>query len=121
VKLSNIVRNERKLAVEVETDGGTDVINIVYKPSVITPASEADFRTEHEGENFGDLIVARLAEIMPKWDLEDEGAIIPTTEEGLRHVPNLVLGAIWEAIIADISEKKVKKVPTSAGSFAPTA
>jgi hypothetical protein len=121
VKLSNIVRNERPLAVEVETADGFDKINLKYKPSVITPATDAANREEAEGKPFITIVISQLLIIMSGWDLEDEGGIIPLTEEGLRNVPNLLLGTIWEAIIADIGEKKVKKDNNSAGSFAPKA
>lgn len=119
MKLSNIIRNERPLAVEVETVDGAGVINICYKPSAITPASESERRSEADGKMVIELIMAQLVVVMAKWDLEDDGVIIPITEEGLSNVPNLVLGTIWEAIIADIGEKKRKKEPSSPGSFGP--
>lgn len=121
MKLSNIVRNERPLAVEVETVDGDGVINIVYKPSVITPASAAASRDENPEKLFMVVVLAQLLILLSKWDLEDDGQIIPITEDGLSGVPTLILVTIWEAIGEDIREKKVKKASNSQGSFGPAA
>lgn len=103
VSLSDLKRKKRELVLEV----GEDDLNIVYDPSSITPASQDAFFQLIEKYRYGRALASILADRLVSWDLMDEeGNVIPITEEALSEVPVDVLEFIHESIIDDLKVDK---------------
>ena len=120
MKISELISNSRTLRISVHGNA----IEFNYKPGVFTPeyndrfqeikkkSDDADKLTDEEQaeknkENENQLI-SMICDLLTKWDImeDDETTMYPIKVDSLRKVPYLVLNAIMESIIDDISPKK---------------
>lgn len=121
LELSNLRNNSKALRIDF---GAAGDINLVYRPGNVTPNSirrlqavvaaedapaddDADAAIEHM-----DAIIAFVRDIVVRWDLQRNGAVIPLTDEGLGDVPMEVL----MRILGDIGEDASLGETTGAAS-----
>lgn len=95
-KFSSLVQKTVPLAIQF----GGETLNVVFNPTVYTPAFEDLVNTT--GKQVGhDQMTEMASELLVSWDLtNDEGTAIPTTTEALRQLPIHLLAAVLKPIVA---------------------
>ncbi len=110
VRLSHIRAGVKTL----EMDLGEGTLCLTYRVGRITP--EIVDRVD-QVRNIDD-IVELLLEWLSSWDMEDdEGQVLPVSEETLRALPMPFLRAIFRFILSDGRENPLAVRPSVAGSF----
>ncbi len=104
----------RKKRVEVRVAIEGEELVVGYNPATYTPNKAAELA----GEEADARAVARLlSEVLTDWDLlGDDGLPYPTTVEALCEVPNLVLGKVLNAIVADLQADPTRPGNSASGS-----
>lgn len=113
MKISQLISDSAHLPISF-SEGET--LNVYYTPSKMTPASLADMGTVEglSGQEQVDAIVRLTANLLTKWDLtDDNNKVIPVTEEGLRHVPLLILNRVLVEIAGDMQVGKANGAESS--------
>ena len=113
MKLSSLIKNERRLAIEL--DG--DTLNVVYRPSRITPAAQEEFSEAVDRVGNGPAAAAMLALILVSWDLEADDGPYPHDEESLRSLPLEFVGGVFGAIMRDLNPNAPRPEASAGGSL----
>lgn len=97
----HIVRSKtRELPEPVEYQG--QKLNVSYKPAVITTEFAADMKQAEDDQNVEGM--ARGAGLMiTDWDMTNQGEKIEPSNELLRQLPLGLLGAIFQAVMNDVT------------------
>jgi hypothetical protein len=99
VRLADLVRDEREIAVDVQGE----VLNVVYRPSSITPESQDVFYERIEKNRTGTALAEILSQRLVSWDLVgNDGEVIDVSVESLRKIPVDVLAFVSNAVITDM-------------------
>ena len=97
----HIVRSKtRKLPDPVEYEG--QKLNVTYKPAVITTEFASDMKQAEDDQDANGM--AKGAHLMlTDWDMTNQGDPIEISLELLRQLPLGLLGAIFQAVMNDVS------------------
>lgn len=97
----HIVRSKtRELPKPVEYEG--QQLNVTYKPAVITTEFAADMKHAEDKQDVNGM--ARGAGLMiSDWDMTYEGEYLKPNNELLRQLPLGLLGAIFQAVMNDVT------------------
>ena len=94
MRLSDLVRNERALALEF----AGDTLNFSYRPGLVTPAFSDALGTEKRP------LIWALSRVVVSWDLvDDAGQPLPLTEQSLTEIPTPFLRSVLHAILDDVN------------------
>ena len=113
MKLSSLIKNERRLAVDL--DGET--LNVVYRPSRITPAAQEEFAEAVDRAGNGPAAAAMLGRVLIGWDLEDDDGPYPHDEKSLRQLPIAFVGSVFGAIMRDLNPNAPTPEASKGGSL----
>lgn len=100
MRLSELARDTKKLAVVYKTSANEFVLNIEYRTQAVT----LGFMSELKEKRGVERITYQVENILKSWDLQDDdGKIIPITYEEIEKagVPVYLLNSILEAIASD--------------------
>jgi len=96
MRLSRMKQTNAKLEIDF---GGGDVLHVEYDPQAYTAAREEELAPLMSQARPGKWLVKTVEATILRWDLEDdEGNVIPLTEEGLAGVPTSVLTEVYKAV-----------------------
>lgn len=98
INLANLVKDRRDLVIEI---GGEGELNVTYKPSQFTAATEERYIDLIEKKRVNMAYVDALVEILDAWDLVDDGEPVPMDQETLSGLPSEFLAEIFWAIVND--------------------
>lgn len=91
--------------VAIEVDGET--LNVLYRPSGLTPAVQETLRELVQEQRAGMSLVTVLRGTLVEWDLlDEEGKPLPTDEATLQELPIVFLAQVAEAISEDMRPKE---------------
>lgn len=111
MRLSDICK--QRVEVKVPINGEELVVG--YNPAAYTPNKAAEL-DDAEGDD-ARSVAKLLSEVITDWDLiGDDGEPYPTTLEALCDVPNLLLGKVLTAIVADIRPDPTPGSSSASGS-----
>lgn len=115
MKVGQLVKDARTVAVDVEGEP----LNVTYRPSEITPATEAAMMDQVDGSRAGGGLCKLLAKVLVGWELvgEDEKPY-PTTEAALRKLPIAFLGLVVKGITDDMRPNGQSAAASNAGLVA---
>lgn len=113
MKLSSLIKNERRLAIDL--DGET--LSVVYRPSKITPAAQEEFAEAVDRVGNGPAAATMLARILVSWDLEGDDGPYPHDEESLRALPLSFVGGVFGAIMRDLNPNAQTSETSKGGSL----
>lgn len=97
LNLANLANNTRT----VEVDYFGEKFSVTYKPSMITPGTEAELQGASDEERTT-VLIEQLCARMTAWDLMDGNEPTPITPERLRSIPSPVLLHIMDAMQEDM-------------------
>ena len=132
VSIGALTRARRQL--KIETNAGT--LNVVYAPNALTPADSANLFNAKGLDAFRELMRQLEAQIV-EWDLEGplyemvrgedgesvsenlivaEGDPVPPKKEYLQHIPQSILGDLYQELQEAVRPKPKTSTP-SGGLF----
>lgn len=112
VSIGKLQRNTAQVAIDI--DGET--LNVVYRPSGLTPAAEDQMHEQVQAQRGGASLVTVLAPMLVSWDLLDEdGTSLPTDEATLRQLPTEFLSRVVEAITENMRPNPTSGERSAAG------
>lgn len=100
MKLRDLTKETKKLEVVYKTSSGDFVINLEYRPQVIT----LGFLDELKSLGTTERLIFQLEKLVANWDLQDDDdKIIPVTSEAIKanSIPVYLLNTIIESITKD--------------------
>lgn len=100
MKLRDLAKETKELRVIYRTSSGDFVVNLFYRPQVIT----IGFLDELKSLNSTDRLVYQVEKLVESWDLQDdEDKIIPVSHEAIveNHIPIYLLSSIIDAVTKD--------------------
>ena len=93
----NHLKNDKRT---ITADYFGDPVNLVYKPSELTPTVEAEIRDNDQS------VVKVFCKLIVNWDVVDEkGEELPITEEVVGEMPSAFLNALIYACRDDMIPK----------------
>jgi len=99
MKVGQLVKDARTVQVDVEGEP----LNVTYRPSEITPATESAMMDQVDGSRAGGGLCKLLAKVLVSWELVgDDDKPYPTTEAALRKLPIAFLGIVVKGITDDL-------------------
>ncbi len=111
MKLSSFLNQRCDLAVPF----GGEMLNMVYKPGVLTPQFESDVRKAASDDD-SDFLSGKLSPLLDSWDLfDDAGVAVPTDVPSLRQLPIAILSGCLLAIAEDFRPNPKASGSTAAG------
>lgn len=102
MRISELVNDSKDLRVVYKTSSGDFVVNLKYRPQVVTLKFLRELR-DLEGEK---RMLYQIEKAIISWDLQDENdKVIPVNEEAIEAegIPMFLLSSILDAIAADRS------------------
>jgi len=112
-------------AVVTLDDGMEEVVRLVYVPAALTTPAMAGQIRQAQGDNFRsvELLAEMLATVLVGWDVTSDGQPYPPTREALAVLPGAFLGAVMQAINADLpaamASMKLNQEPAAAAPVVP--
>lgn len=98
MKLSDLAKETKKLAVVYKTPASEFTINIEYRTQAVTPG----FLAEIQEVDLMDRIAFQFERVVKAWDVtDDDDKPIPITKDGLKDIPVYLLGSLLDAIAED--------------------
>lgn len=108
MRLSQI-KNKR---VDIAIDFMGEVLNVTYDPTFLTPTVEDEIDAAQSSEQMSKIIKGMVT----KWDLvDDEGNMIPLTEDSLKTVPTIILAHVMTKVSEDVPRVVRAEGKASAG------
>lgn len=98
INLADLTKDRRDLVIKIE---GAGELNVTYKPSEFTAATEERYIDQIEKKRVNMAYVDALVEILEAWDLVDDGEPVPLDQETLSGLPSEFLAEIFWAIVQD--------------------
>ena len=129
LKVSELAKEVRHMVVVVDKDDPEAVVNIKYRPGAFTLEVADKLKALAAEEVQVEAVAILLEPVLLEWDLLDEdGAPLPVTREGLAKVPLLFLAQVVDDMQMDnqpsrdegkdsavISQQTVERVPSLSG------
>lgn len=114
LRVGSLSANTATVSIEV----GDETLNVVYKPSGLTPETEDALYELADAQRGGATLIAFLQDMLVSWDLlgEDDKPL-PVNEATLRSLPVLFLSQIVEAISNDMRPNLPSGEDSDAGSL----
>lgn len=100
LNLANLKHNTRSVSI----DYFGEPVNLTYRPSEMTPATEAELQGAADEERT-EVMVRTVARLVTAWDVMDGDEPLPITADVLRGLPSAFLLHVLDGIQADMRPK----------------
>lgn len=97
IELADLVNDRKELTIET----GVGELNVTYRPSAFTAATEDRYIDQIERKRVNMAYVEALVEIVDEWDLVSEGQPVVLDRETLSTLPSVFLSDVFWAIVQD--------------------
>jgi hypothetical protein len=77
-------------------------LNVTINPAFLTPAKQKELEKNADDS---DTVVEALVELVVKWDLVNNGKVVPLDRKSLSDVPFVVLGLVMRGIAQQMIDK----------------
>ncbi|MCE7982543.1 MAG: hypothetical protein DYG89_15235 [Caldilinea sp. CFX5] len=115
MKVGQLVKDVRTVVIDVEGEP----LGVTYRPSEITPATEAAMMDQVDGSRAGGGLCKLLTKVLIGWELVgDDEKPYPTTEAALRKLPIAFLGVVVKGITDDLRPNGTSAAALNDGSVA---
>lgn len=115
MRVGQLVKDARTVQVDVEGEP----LSVTYRPSEITPATEAAMMDQVDGSRAGGGLCKLLTKVLIGWELVgDDDKPYPTTEAALRKLPIAFLGMVVKGITDDMRPNPPSAATSNGGSIA---
>lgn len=95
--LKNLLKPTQNLAVQI----GSETVNVVYRPSYLTPEFEDAIKGLNEESKATEAFLTLFSKLVVSWDLkqnDDDEQPIEVSIDGLKPIPYEILGQILTAV-----------------------